>query len=41
LDNLSVCDNVHTDYVTGSVLVAVCTAYCALQIVTFTLHYIT
>jgi len=30
---------VHTDYV--SALVAVCTAYCALQIVIFTLHYIT
>ena len=39
LDNLFVCDNVHTDYV--SALVAVCTAYCALQIVMFTSHYIT
>ena len=39
LDNLSVCDNVRTDY--DSALVAVCTAYCALQIVMFTLHYIT
>ena len=38
-DNLFVCDNVHTDYV--SALVAVCIAYCALQIVLFTLHYIT
>jgi len=28
----------HTDYV--SAVVAVCSAYCALQIVTFTLHYI-
>ena len=30
-------DNVHTDYV--SALIAVCTTYCALQIVIFTLHY--
>jgi len=37
-DNLFVCDNVHTDYV--SAVVAVC-IYCALQIVMFTLHYIT
>jgi len=39
LDNLSVCDNVHTDHV--SALAAVCTANCALQIVVFTLHHIT
>ena len=39
LDNLFVCDNVHTDYF--SVLVAVCTAcaYCAIQNVMFTLLY--
>jgi len=30
---------VHTDYV--SALVAICTVYCALQIVIFTLHYVT
>jgi len=32
-----VCDNVYTDYVNA--LVAVCTTYCTVQIVLFTLHY--
>ena len=38
LDSLFVCDNVHTDYV-SALVAAVCTTYCALQIVIFTLHY--
>jgi len=40
LDHLFVCDNVHTDYVSVLVYIAVCTIYYALQIIIFTLHYI-
>jgi len=36
LDSLFVCDVVRSDYVIA--VVAVCTAYCALQSVLFTLH---
>ena len=41
LDCHSVCDNVYCSLTMFSALAAVCTVYCAIEIVLITLHYIT
>jgi len=41
LDCHSVCDNVYCLLTMFSALAAVCTVYCAIEIVLITLHYIT